>query len=188
MYSFDSDFEKIPNKKLGTSWYADVDGLQWTEAIKTAYPGQKIQQCPAFDWTVTDFSPSAPGGTSGWYVPSVGQIWDLLANLGGGEVAAYLREMRTYSSDISYDKGQSLSYDPISRINSSMALVPDSMKEDLKVSVEREGAKVCELMSSSLYDNTDGAVCVFWLYDTGKILPVCDWTNQTYVCRPVLSF
>ena len=57
-YSFDSDFENIPNKKLGTSWYGDIEGYNWTEEIKKAYPGDKISQCPAFDFTTRDFQPS----------------------------------------------------------------------------------------------------------------------------------
>ncbi len=40
-YSFDSDFENIPNKKLGTSWYGDIEGYNWTEEIKKAYPGDR---------------------------------------------------------------------------------------------------------------------------------------------------
>ena len=190
-YSLVSDFDHIPNKKLGTAWYADINGYDWTEAIKSDYPGTNIQQCPAFDWTVTDFSPSAPVGTSGWYVPSIGQVWDLLANLGGNEMAQHLKTLRTYSSDISYyyrEPKLTLTYDPIAELNSTMALVPDSMKENLKISGKRGSSNLCELMSSSLYDNSDGAVCVFWLYDSGQLEPTCDWTDQTYVCRPVLSF
>ena len=81
-----------------------------------------------------------------------------------------------------------MTYDPVEKLNSTMALVPDSMKENLKYSGKRDGSNLCELMSSSLYDNSDGAVCVFWLYTSGQLEPVCDWTDQTYVCRPVLSF
>lgn len=191
MYSFESNFEKIPDTKTGVKWYADITGLDWTEKIKESYPGDKIQQCPAFDWTVTDFSPSAPTGTSGWYVPSIGQVWDLIANLGGGEAAAYLKVLRGYESDITYyyrEVKMTLSYNPIAKINESMSMVPDSMKERLKVSAKRSSGYICELMSSSLYDNTDGNVCEFWLYDSGEIEATCDWTDQKYVCRPVLSF
>lgn len=190
-YSFDSDFEHIPNKKLGTAWYADINGFGWTEAIKSDYPGANLQQCPAFDWTVTDFNPSAPAGTSGWYVPSIGQVWDLLANLGGEEMAEHLKKLRDYSSDISYYYREgvlNLSYDPIAKLNSTMSAVPDSMKENIGTSMTRGSSNVCPLMSSSLYDNSDGNVCVFWLYDSGQLEPTCDWTNQEYICRPILSF
>ena len=189
-YSLDYDFS-IPNKRLGTSWYADIDGLTYTEKIKTDYAG-KIDQCPAFDWTVTDFSPSAPVGTSGWYVPSIGQVWDMLANLGGGEMAAHLKKLRDYSSDISYywrDGGDlNLSYNPVGQLNSTMALVPESDKEEFIFTNSRSGERICELMSSSLYDNEEGSVCIFWLYEKGALEPESDHTDQTYLCRPVLSF
>ncbi len=190
-YSLDNDFNNIPNTKIGTSWYKDIEGYQWTQEILAAYPGDKIQQCPAFDWTTTDFKPSAPEGTSGWYVPSIGQLWDMLSAFGGGEMAAHLKKLRDYSSDISYyyrEGKLELSYNPIEVINSVMSAVPADSKEEFVISGSRGSSNLCELMSSSLYDNTDGAVCVFWLYDTGQIEPVCDWTDQTYVCRPILSF
>ncbi len=191
-YSFDSDFDVVPNKKTGVSWYADIEGYGWTQAILGAYPGEKLQLCPAFDWTTTDFSPSAPVNTSGWYVPSIGQLWDMLANLGGDEVAAHLRSLQTYSSDITYYYREGdllLSYNPIDKMNSWLEAVPEKDRELFVTTMSRgsEG-KVCDIMSSSLYDNTDGAVCIFWLYDSGQIEPVTDWTTQSVICRPVLSF
>lgn len=191
-YSRDSDFDVIPAKKTGVSWYADIDGYKWTHAIMDAYPGEAIQQCPAFDWTTTDFQPSAPLSSSGWYVPSIGQLWDMLAALGGGEMAKHLKSMQSYKSDISYyyrEGKLELSYDPIEMLNSTMSMVPSDMKEEFKISNNRSGDKICELMSSTLYENTgDGAVCIFWLYEKGELEPEADWTDQLYICRPILSF
>lgn len=191
-YSFDSDFDVVPNKKLGTSWFADINGYGWTKAILEAYPGDRIWRCPAFDWTTTDFSPSAPTGSSGWYIPSIGQLWTLLANLGGDEIAAYMRQLETYDSDISYycREGElKLSYNPVEKLNSWLAQIPEADKELFVTTMDRGASgKVCDIMSSSLYDNTDGAVCIFWLYDAGQIEPVADWTDQMMICRPILSF
>lgn len=189
-YSQDSDFDVVPARKLGTSWYADINGYGWTQAILGAYPGERIQRCPAFDWTTTDFSPSAPANTSGWYVPSIGQLWDMMANLGGDEVAENFRTLQTYSYDITWYGAIDLSYNPIEKLNSWLDKVPDEDKE-LFVTTTDRGAqgKICDIMSSTLYENTgDGAVCIFWLYDTGKIEPTTDWTDQMMICRPILSF
>ena len=193
MYSFDSSFEKIPNKKRGTAWYADIEGYQWTQEIIAAYPGEKIQQCPAFDWTVTDFSPSAPTNTSGWYVPSVGQIWDLLANLGGGELAKALKTLQSFSEDISYyyrdGEPMTLSYNPLDKLNACMEKVPAEQKEEFKTNNSRSGeGEYMELMSSTLYDNEDGAVCGFWIFSNGKFEPEVNWTNNAAIYRPILSF
>lgn len=192
-YSFDTSFDTIPNKRTGVAWYGDIEGYQWTLNILEAYPGEKIQKCPAFDFTTTDFKPSAPTGTSGWYVPSIGQVWDMLSVFCGGEVAEHLKTLRTYGSDITYyykyGGDLKLSYDPIAALNSVMSAVPADMKEEFVLSAKRGASNLCEIMSSSLYDNEgDGAVCIFWLYDTGQLETVCDWTDQTVVCRPILSF
>ncbi len=190
-YSYEYNFDNIPNTTKGAEWYADINGYQWTQEILKAYPGDKILKCPAFDFTTTDFKPSAPEGTSGWYVPSIGQVWDMLAAFGGGEVAAHLKKMRDYASDITYywrEETLKLAYNPIERLNSVMSKVPADEKEDFAISSQRGSSNLCEIMSSSLYNNSEGNVCVFWLYDTGEIEFVTDWTNQTYVCRPILSF
>ncbi len=190
-YSIDYNFENIPNITKGADWYADISGYQWTQEILKAYPGDKILNCPAFDFTTTDFNPSAPEGTSGWYVPSIGQLWDMLAAFGGGEVAAHLKKMRDYASDITYywqNETLSLTYNPIEKLNSVMSKVPADKKEEFVISGSRGSSKLCEIMSSSLYNNSEGNVCVFWLYDTGEIEFETDWTDQSYVCRPILSF
>ncbi len=192
-YSFEYSFDHISNVRLGSSWYADVNGYDWTQAIISDYPGDKIQQCPAFDWTVTDFSPSAPVSSSGWYVPSIGQVWDLLANLGGSELAQALETLQTYGSDISYyyRDGASikLSYDPLAHINTFMSQIPSAQKEEFKANNSHAGdGDYCELMSSSLYDNEEGNVCCFWIYTNGKFEPQIDWTDQPAIFRPILSF
>ena len=192
-YSYDYSFDHISNKRLGTSWYADIEGYSWTQAIISDYPGDKIQQCPAFDWTVTDFSPSAPVSSSGWYVPSIGQVWDLLANLGGAELASALKGLQTYSSDISYyyrdGEKINISYDPLAQINTFMSQIPAAQKEEFQTNNTRAGeGDYCELMSSSLYDNDEGNVCCFWIYSGGKFEPQIDWTDQPAIYRPILSF
>lgn len=189
---FDSETNKIPVKKVGTSWYADVNGRGWTDAILQTYPGEKLQKYPAFDWTTTDFSPAAPATSSGWYVPSIGQIWDMLANLGGGEMAAHLLNLRTYSYDITYfyrEDPMNLTYNPIEKINSVMRLVPEGQKENLVTCRSRGKSNICELMSSTLYDNNeDPSCCIFWLYDTGLLEPTASYTDDKIICRPVLAF
>ena len=192
-YSVDCSFDHISNKVSGISWYADTEGYSWTQAIISDYPGSKIDQCPAFDWTVTDFSLSAPVSSSGWYVPSIGQVWDLLANLGGAELAGALKGFQTYKDDISYyyrdGEAISLSYDPLAQINTFMSQIPDAQKEEFQTNNSRAGeGDYCELMSSSLYDNEDGAVCGFWVFSNGKFEPEVDWTSQMAIYRPILSF
>ncbi|MGM9736858.1 MAG: Ig domain-containing protein [Candidatus Cryptobacteroides sp.] len=190
-YSFEYSFETVPVCRLGTSWYADVNGRRWTNCILDEFAGN-LQKCPAFDWVTTDFSPAAPSNTSDWYVPSAGQLWDVIANLGGNDAAEYLKILRGYSSDITYYSSyygdKVLGYNMIDAINSAWALVPDSQKEDLFTTRDRNGSGVAELMASTLYDNSDGVCCLFWLGDNGLLEPTCGWVDDPVICHPVLAF
>ena len=183
----------IGTHTLGSSWYEDVWGRKWTRAIIENYPGSELQKCPAFDWTVTDFQPAAPGNSSGWFVPSIGQVWDLLVNLGGPEVGEALKPFRTYDSDITYYKeGPDSGYGDISvgcdvreRINAHMAKVESSQKEELIIS--RASSDACEIMSSTIYQKGESE-CTFWLVGNGKICATASWMDDKIICRPVLAF
>lgn len=43
-------------------------------------------------------------------------------------------------------------------------------------------------MSSTIYDNTDGQCCIFWLGENQEFEPYCEWMNQDFICHPVLAF
>ena len=82
-----------------------------------------------------------------------------------------------------------LTYNPIEKINSVMGLVPEGQKENLVTCRSRGESNICELMSSTLYDNNeDPACCIFWLYDTGLLEPTAAYTDDKIICRPVLAF
>ncbi|MCI7177132.1 MAG: Ig-like domain-containing protein [Candidatus Cryptobacteroides sp.] len=176
--------------------YNDIWGYSWNKAILSAFPKgtSKIQQVPAFDWVHTDFSPAAPSNTSGWYIPSSGQLWDLVANLCGDEVIERLAEARLgnvylYRIDQDYEGLTSFNFNPVAKLNSYWALVPDEMKHNLKYSRDGGNQKICELMSSSLYSQGEDSQCViFWLADNGEIYPYMDYQDDSVVCHPVLSF
>ncbi len=200
MGNYDYDFENV---KTGTGWYADLSGRYNTEKIVSENPGDKLRQYPAFDWTTTDFSPSAPASTSGWFIPSIGQLWDMLANLGGNEVATHLRTLKLYESDVTYyyrEGDMNLTYNPVEQLNSVMELVPDGQKEKFVHSRVRNNVNICELMSTSIYSNTDGYIDIFWLYEPnsevtaditevhGQIEPTVGYVDDAIVCRPILAF
>ena len=192
MYST-QDVDCIGTHALGSSWYDDIWGRKWTNTIMQYYPGTELASCPAFDWTVTDFQPAAPGNTSGWFVPSIGQLWDLMVNLGGPKVGEALLPFRNYGYDITYYKENSESgygditvgCDVRAIINAHMAKVPESLKEELVISRPSNGA--CEIMSSTIYQKGESE-CSFWLLDNGKICATASWLNDPIVCRPILAF
>lgn len=200
MSNYDYDFENVTT---GTSWYADLSGRYNTEKIVSENPGDKLRQYPAFDWTVTDFSPSAPATTSGWFIPSIGQVWDMLANLGGGEMAEHLKKLKLFESDVTYyyrEGNLNLTYNPVEQLNSVMSLVPEDQKETFVHSRVRSNVNICELMSTSLYNNEEGNICIFWLYESnsekapdgtqykGQIEPTAGYVDDAIICRPILAF
>ena len=187
-YAMNEGIDCIGNHKLGSSYYNDIYGQLWTAKVKDTYPGEQLAQYPAFDWTLTDFVPAAPAKTSGWFVPSIGQLWDFMANLAGEEVAAHLSGLRDYGYDVTYFGFAKLSYNPLEAINAHFAKIPASQKEELVYSMDRDKMGVCEIMSSTLYDNTDGACCTFWLGENKDFGPFCEWVNSDFVCHPVLAF
>ncbi len=187
-YAMNEGIDCISNHKRGDVWYKDIYGQLWTATVRNTYPGEQLAQYPAFDWTTTDFVPSAPAKTSGWFVPSIGQLWDCMANLGGEEVAQYLSGLRDYGYDVTYFGNIKLSYKPVDAINAHFAKIPAAQKEDLVYSMTRSGQGVCQIMSSTIYDNTDGVCCIFWLGENQEFEPYCEWMNQDFVCHPVLAF
>lgn len=184
-YSMSEEPGCISYHKLGSSYYNDIYGQLWTAKIKDTYPGTKLQQYPAFDWTLTDFVPAAPANTSGWFVPSIGQLWDFMANMAGEEVAEYLFSLRDYGYDVTYFAEVKLSYDPMDFINSHFSKIPADQKEDLVYSLDRDGG-VCELMSSTMYN--EEACCTFWLGKNHDFQLYCEWIDAEFVCHPVLAF
>lgn len=174
--------------------YSDIYGYYWNQAILNSFPKgtDKIMQVPAFDWVHTDFVPAAPAGTSGWYIPSSGQLWDLIVNFCGDDVAKMMAEVKLgdvslYRVDQEYDL--KFGFNPVEKLNSYWSLVPENMKEDLIYSRDRGYQKVCELMSSSLYSNgSDSQNIIFWLSDDGEIYPYMTYVDDPIICHPVLSF
>lgn len=187
-YAMNEGIDCIGNHKRGDSWYKDIYGQLWTATVRNTYPGEQLEQYPAFDWTTTDFVPSAPAKTSGWFVPSIGQLWDCMANLGGVEVAQHLSGLRDYGYDVTYFGNVMLSYKPMDAINAHFAKIPAAQKEDLAYSMARNGQGVCQIMSSTIYDNTDGVCCIFWLGENQEFETSCEWMNQDFICHPVLAF
>lgn len=188
-YAISVGIDCIGNHKLGSSFYNDIYGQLWTATVKDRYPGSQLEQYPAFDWTVTDFVPAAPAKTSGWFVPSIGQLWDFMANFGGEEIAQYLVQLRDYAYDVTRLDFFKLTYNPMVAINNHFSKIPASQKEELVYSSSRMEQGVCELMSSTLYDNTDGACCIFWLGENFDFAPYTEWVDSNVViCHPVLAF
>ncbi len=191
-----SAIANLVSHKSSTECYNDINGYSINQTILSRYPkgSDDLKQYPAFDWVHTDFAPAAPAGTSGWYIPSSGQIWDFVVNLCGDEVASNFSFAKDGSVDLyridSY-YNMKFSFNPVEKLNSYWALVPLEMKHNLKYSRNSgESYRICELMTSSLYQNSDSETqcIIYWMSASGELMPFPGHTDDSIVCHPVLSF
>jgi len=64
-----------------TTYIINKDGYTETHEIKNAYPSTLQSTYPAFYYAL-NYSIISPNGSSGWYLPSIGQWWNIVTNLG----------------------------------------------------------------------------------------------------------
>lgn len=153
--------------------YLDIRGLKNTQAVyKLASYTSNADNYPAFK-AVADFNTNnaVPENATEWFMPSAGQLWDLLENLGKVEA---LKAQRTNDSTRlhSYDNG-----DVCSNLNSWLT---DITGADLFDGVYNY------FWSSSEYS---GDYARFWYVNSkGSVYCNCRRKGNVYDVRPVLAF
>ncbi len=85
--------------------YNDISGYGNCEHIRTNHSG--FDNYPAFK-AADDYNASCPvpAATTGWYLPSSGQLWDILRNLGGCPSLAEAAQQSSSDSGGFYWSGQ----------------------------------------------------------------------------------
>lgn len=145
-------------------------------------------------WYGTSAYPvAAPENTSGWFIPSVGQMWDCVANFCGGEVANdYLKPNRTSTKNIyDYTEYKKLSASPLEQFLKVFELVPDADKDDMTIpdngSLDAKNAYI-ELGTATRYDDESRVVINLGMdgYKYIEIIPA--WYDEESHARPILAF
>ena len=171
------DVEGITNTETLQECYDDINGLAHTNAIYSIDPKENLY--PIFT-AVKKFDVARPKDkTTEWFLPSVGQFWDLLINLGGAP-----------TKDITSgyeDKGGGYHY---WRINSNKVL--DNINNILeKTNADKLGLgqNFDELWVAG-EPNTDS-----WAYgrkmlfsNTDLHISSADKSKKSYKARPILAF
>ncbi len=180
-YSSDDGFDCLKSAKLASTWYTNINGREDTKTVLETYK-DKMDQVPAFDWTVNDFI-EAPATSSGWFLPSTGQAWDMIANLCGGEVAATMKEWQTLERDATWYCSEKVSYDVLAEINKAMAKIPDVDKEIF----QREASSAfIGIYTTTPYE--EESVNIINIGTDGLIELMCNWFNGDDYARPILAF
>lgn len=146
--------------------------------------GDNINLMPAFDWTPNSFPLAAPASSSGWFLPSTGQLWDMIANFCGHDVAVIMKEWQTLGRDATWYCSEKVSYDALARINSVMSEIPAADKDVLEIDDEKH--KFCSLWASTPYD--DESACLIEIGTDGMIECMANWYNADCYTRPILAF
>jgi len=178
----------LPARKLASSLYKYLDGNLDTQLIVNVFAPDRITSLPLFDWVTTDFPFQAPVASSGWFVPSSGQLWDMMANLCGGEVAAAMVDWQNYNYDATYYCSVKASYDVVAAFNSCFAKIPDARREDITVDATSwSGEGYTGFFCTSPYD--DETCVVFNIGNQGMAEWMACWAVGEYKnARPVLAF
>ena len=82
------EFEGLKNCESKSDNYNDISGLyNYRTVIDNAEKNGKLSSYPAFEavakWNADGSGHEAPDHTTGWFLASSGQCWDILQNLGG---------------------------------------------------------------------------------------------------------
>ena len=161
--------------------YDDISGYGNCEFIRNYY--SHFINHPAFkaadDWNASDSEHKAPENTTGWFLPSSGQLWDIMQNLGGCPALARLDEQTSGTPNISmkWDKQG----DVPATLNNWMIHIADKSK-----SLFRE---IDQLWTSSQYGDYDTST--WWVYSSGTVFCYKTFKNNglsTIFVRPVLAF
>ena len=183
-WSSDVNFDCLKGAKLPSTWYENVNGYVETMTVRDTY-GSNITMMPAFDWTINGFGLTAPATTSGWFLPSTGQLWDMIANLCGGDVASTMKEWQTSTYRVDYGYcSATVGYDVLARFNSTMEKIPAAAKEELVV--DDAGHPFCSIWASTPFDSE--AVCIVEIGTKGMIELYINWYDADCAARPILAF
>lgn len=190
----DGEMDFLSSCIWGSSWYANLNGYEDNRSVISKF-SDRMARVPAFDFVHTDFSPAAPANTSGWFIPSIGQLWDFVANLGGTGVAERLATFRTYDLPMgdyrdkdTYQYGQVyIGYNVMDVINARWAKVPAEQKDDLVVTEMSTLGNTCRLMSSTCCRKEE-TCCTIELGDNDCIYMTPEWFSCDFTCHPILAF
>ncbi|MBQ9651921.1 MAG: hypothetical protein IJV13_06910 [Prevotella sp.] len=190
----------LPGAKTAKTWYETNDGLANCLGLLDLCGAERLKQLvPAVYYSLVQPHPQT---SSMWFVPSTGQLWDILANLCGDEAAKKLKEWRTVESDATYTCLANLQSDPFEIFNSTLVKVADKdkellMRDDYDYAQEypkyqpSDNSAFCKLWTSCFYE--EEAVDVFYIGTqraNGTSMFECEpaWNDEDAYCRPILAF
>lgn len=187
-FSKDYEFASTPQAKIASTWYGNINGYNETMKVAEDY-GQRIDLCPAFDITLNSFPLEAPVSSSGWFLPSTGQLWDMVANLCGHEVAVWMKEWQTSKYNV-YNgyNSEKVSYNVIAKFNETLSMIPADQKEELFVT-DADYYDTCTLWATTSFEPGETACIIHIGGETAHWIELmCEYIDYDGIARPILAF
>ncbi len=183
-WSTDMAFSCLKAAKLASTWYDNVNGRAETETVCTTYGDALEESMPAFYLTVNGLPFAVPEETSGWFLPSTGQLWDMVANLCGHEAAELMQGWQTTERDATWYCSEKVKYNAMEKFNETLSMIPEDEKDVL---VENDSLHpFCSLWTSTPYE--EESANIINIGSDGLIELMCDWYNADCFARPILAF
>lgn len=169
--------------------YNNINGREETTSILAANdPKYYSSDIPLFYYGTSEYPVAAPEGTSGWFIPSVGQMWDCVANFCSGEVATFLAGQTESTDDFTYYCTQQCETDiPFEKFSAIFSLVPDADKDVVMIPDGSKGNYV-SLATSSRYASDSRVIFNLGTNGCTLIEGMAGWLDEEVHSFPILAF
>lgn len=193
-YAYTNDLVQINQvSKSASSCYANLLGYTETKnMLEKNDPDYYYDDIPMFWYGTTAYPVKAPAGTSGWFIPSVGQMWDCVANFCSGEVAEFLAANQTSNYDFTYYCSKTnLSTSPYEQFAKIFELVPAADKDEMTIPdngyLDRKTATI-NLATSTRYDDESRVIISLGMEGCTTVEGMAAWFDEETHARPILAF
>ena len=177
----------IKVSKLAKSCYSNLNGREETTTLLANNDEQYYKEdLPMFYYGTKTYPVEAPANTSGWFIPSVGQMWDCIANFCSGEVAAFLAENTELGYDFTYYLSKQCANDvPFDKFMEVFSLVPEADEDEMTIP---DGTKYMSIATSSRYDEESRVIFNIGMNGNTLIEGMAGWFDEEAHARPILAF
>lgn len=200
-YAYTNDMVQVNQvAKTAKSCYQNLAGYDDTwkiienvDKIDQGNANYMAEDIPMFyNGTSTRYPVAAPANTSGWFIPSVGQMWDCVANFCSGEVAAFLAANQTNTYDFTYYCSKTdLSKSPFEAFIKPFELVPDADKDEITMCDEGDlnaGTGYFKLATATRYDDESRVVIDLGMNGNTLVEGMAGWFDEEAHARPIFAF
>ena len=179
--------------KIASSCYSNIDGYTETKTLFDKNdPKYYDEDIPMFWYGAKAYHVEAPENTSGWFIPSIGQMWDCVANFCGGEVAAFLKANRTNTTDFTYYcSKKDLGTSPYELFARAFEGVPPADKDEMTIPDNgsfKTGNPTINLATSTRYDDESRVIISLGMAGYPLVEGMAAWFDEETHARPILAF